>query len=154
METTARAYISYAVYSSASSGRSTSGLSRCEDGTRPAVHKHEEGVPSLHSSGRRASLANTPIDLAPDLADGLLRERGLVVARAEEVDEDKWRKQAVSPEDRAEEDANEDDQLSICDHTHRLVVVAYVRNETYTEQSASKTYSSPTTEASSPVGEA
>jgi hypothetical protein len=153
METTARAYISHAVYSSASSGRSTSGLSRCEDGTRPTVHKHEEGVPSLHSSGRRASLANTPINLAPDLADGFLRERGLVVACAKEVDEDKWREQAVSPEDRAEEDANEDNQLSICDHTHRLVVVACLRNETHTQQS-SKTHSSPTTGASSPVGEA
>ncbi len=56
-------------------------------------------------------------------SDRLARKRTLEVPLAHKVSERDWRKQRVLECDRAEEHAQEDHKLGVCDDAHRRVVV-------------------------------
>lgn len=80
-------------------------------------------------------LGNVLVDAGSSSSEGTTSECRLIVALAKEVCVDERGNKRVLEGNGTEENANEDDKLSICNEFHGSVIVSYYRFQRGTERS-------------------
>jgi len=106
--------------------RSTGGgLLRRQRASGPPTDQLADLTPGLDGNGRVARPVDNRIDPRVRSGDSITRESGLVVPLTQEVGEDERAQERVAERNGAEQDANEDEQLSERNDPHRSVVVSF-----------------------------
>ena len=99
------------------------GCIRLQRSTSPAPHDHLSPIPHHQQHWWITRLFHKRIDTARSISHRLPSERGLVIPLAQKVRIDDGREERVLESDGTKEDTEEDDEFSVCDDFHSLVIV-------------------------------